>query len=260
MGDDTAELTFKPWIKRYPGTIGGQERSDRGIDTAAGATLVFPHAGGAAIAYRALATALAAGGADAFVMQYPQRGDRLAHPAPTTVGELATELFDAGDWARVGPLRLFGHCMGAVVAFEFARVAERHGVEVGQLWVSASEAPSAVAASPSLPTAKAEIIAEMVDLGGTDPQLLADDDFVELLLMAVRADYTAFNRYACDADVRVAADIHTLGGESDHRISADMLRGWETHTTGAFTLSLFDGGHFYVNDQIEDVAELINEL
>ena len=69
MGDDTAELTFKPWIKRYAG------------NGTPGATLVFPHAGGAAIAYRALGTALAAGGADAYVMQYPQRGDRLTHPA-----------------------------------------------------------------------------------------------------------------------------------------------------------------------------------
>jgi surfactin synthase thioesterase subunit len=249
MGDDTAELTFEPWIKRYPGT-----------GNSTGATLVFPHAGGAAIAYRALGSALAAGGADAYVMQYPQRGNRLTHPASATVGELAAELFDSGEWARLGPLRLFGHCFGAVVAFEFARIAERHGVEVVQLWASASEAPSDAASSPSLPTAEAEIISEMVDLGGTDPQLLADEDFVELLLMAVRADYTAYNRYACDADVRIAADIHTIAGDSDRRIGADTLRGWQTHTTGAFTLSLFDGGHFYVNDQIDDVAGLINEL
>jgi surfactin synthase thioesterase subunit len=100
----------------------------------------------------------------------------------------------------------------------------------------------------------------MVDLGGTDPQLLADDDFVELLLLAVRADYAAFNRYACDSDVRIAADIHTLGGERDHRVSEDMLRRWETHTTGVFTVSMFDGGHFYLNDHTADVAELVNEL
>ena len=240
---------FKPWIKRYPGA--GQ--SSR-------AALVFPHAGGAALAYRALGTALAAAGSDAYVMQYPQRGDRLTHPAPATVEALAQELFAAGDWARVGPLHLFGHCMGAVTAFEFARVAERNDVKVSALWVSASEAPSAVATSPELPMAQAEILAEMVELGGTDARLLDDDDFVELLLMAVRADYAAFNKYACGTDARIDADIHTLGGERDHRVSEDMLRRWEIHTNGAFTLSMFDGGHFYVNDATEDVAELINAL
>ncbi|MGU3499672.1 thioesterase II family protein [Mycobacterium sp. C31M] len=239
-------MTFKPWIKRYPGA--GQP------------TLVFPHAGGAALAYRNFGTALAVAGADAYVMQYPQRGDRLTHPAPSTVGDLAADLFDGGDWAGLGPLRLFGHCMGAVVAFEFARVAEKHGVPISALWVSASEAPSTVATAPDLPMAQTEILAEMVDLGGTDPQLLADDDFVELLLMAVRADYAAFNRYACGDDIRIGADIHTLGGESDHRIDENMLRQWETHTNGAFTVSMFDGGHFYINDHTADVAELVHAL
>lgn len=244
---DARSLVVKPWVKRYP-VDGGP------------ATLVFPHAGGAALAYRSLGTALAKAGSDAYVMQYPQRGDRLSHPAPASVGDLARDLFDAGDWAALGPVRLFGHCMGAVVAFEFARVAEREGVEIDALWVSASEAPSTVTAAPDLPMAQSEIIAEMVDLGGTDPRLLDDDDFVELLLMAVRADYSAFNRYACDADATIAADIHTLGGDRDHRVSEDMLRRWESHTTGAFTLSMFDGGHFFVNDHTAEVAELVNDV
>lgn len=243
-----ADLTFKPWIKHYPATPGGP------------ATLVFPHAGGAALAYRNLGTALASAGSDAYVMQYPQRGDRLTHPAQATVTELAADLFAAGDWASLGPLKLFGHCMGAVVAFEFARVAAEHGVEVSTLWVSASEAPATVAAAPDLPMSDSEILAEMVDLGGTDPQLLADDDFVELLLMAVRADYAAFNRYSCSETTHIGADIHTLGGNADHRVSEKMLRQWQIHTTGAFTTSMFDGGHFYINDHTADVAELVNAL
>ncbi len=212
------------------------------------------------MAYRGFGMALAAAGSDAYVMQYPQRGDRLSHPAAPTVGDLAKDLFDAADWAGIGSIRLFGHCMGAVVAFEFARIAERNGVAIDALWVSASEAPSAVAAAPALPMAESEILAEMVDLGGTDEALLADEDFVELLLMAVRADYAAFNRYSCEADVTIAADIYALGGDRDHRISEDMLRRWESHTGGAFTCSMFDGGHFYLNTQLEDVAELVNEL
>lgn len=246
-GPDT-QITVKPWVKRYSGSEGTT------------ATLVFPHAGGAALAYRGFGMALAAAGSDAYVMQYPQRGDRLSHPAAATVGDLAKDLFDAADWAGIGSIRLFGHCMGAVVAFEFARIAERNGVAIDSLWVSASEAPSAVAAAPALPMAESEIIAEMVDLGGTDEALLADEDFVELLLMAVRADYAAFNRYSCEADVTIASDIYALGGDRDHRISEDMLRRWESHTTGAFTCSIFDGGHFYLNTQLEDVAELVNEL
>ncbi|WP_102143875.1 thioesterase II family protein [Mycobacterium hubeiense] len=239
-------MTFQPWIKRFPG--GGAEAS----------VVVFPHAGGAAAAYRSFATALSANGVDAYIVQYPQRADRLTHPAPATIEELAAELYEAGQWDRVGPLRLFGHCMGAVVAFEFARIAERHGVEVGELWASAGQAPSTIAGSSPLPTTDRELVADMMDLGGTDPRLLDDEDFVELLLMAVRADYEAFNRYSCEPGVRIRADIHAVGGRDDHRIEREWLQRWDSHTDGTFTLSLFDGGHFYLNDHTDSVAKMVS--
>lgn len=54
------EVSLESWIKRYPAE-----------NTASGPTLVFPHAGGAALAYRPFALALAEAGSDAYVMQYP---------------------------------------------------------------------------------------------------------------------------------------------------------------------------------------------
>jgi len=242
----TPQLQLAPWVKHYPGT--GK----------AGAAVIFPHAGGAAATYKPLATEISGKGRSAYVVQYPSRADRLAHPAHTTVEQLATDLFEAGNWSEAGPLQLFGHCMGAVVAFEFARVAEERGAQVRGLWVSAGQAPCDVVAAPDLPTAPRQMLAEMVDLGGTDPRLLGDPDFVDLLLVAVGADYRALNRYTGGG--RITADIHALGGRSDHRIDQDMLNRWAPHTDGAFTLTMFDGGHFYVNDHLDTVAELVNEL
>jgi surfactin synthase thioesterase subunit len=75
----------------------------------------------------------------------------------------------------------------------------------------------------------------------------------------VRADYAALNRYSCAAHTRIRADIHTLGGRDDHRVSEDMLRRWATHTDGVFTSSLFGGGHFYLDEHVRVVAELVND-
>ncbi|MGE0221251.1 thioesterase II family protein [Mycolicibacterium sp.] len=236
---------LEPWIKHFPGDAGT-------------ATVVFPHAGGAAAAYRSFAIALAGRGVDTYVVQYPKRAERLTHQAPDTITELAAELLGAGDWAALGPLRLFGHCMGAVVAFEFTRLAEQRGVKVRELWASASQAPSTVAGSRPAPTADRDLIADIIDLGGTDARLLADEDFLELLLPAIRADYRAFNNYSCGRDVRIAADIHAIGGREDHRVARDLLRQWDLHTDGAFTFTLFDGGHFYVDAHLGDVAELVS--
>jgi mycobactin phenyloxazoline synthetase len=131
-------------------------------------------------------------------------------------------------------------------------------VPVRVLWASAGHAPSTVAASGPLPTSEGEVLADMVDLGGTDPVLLEDEEFVELLVKAVQADYHALNAYSCPADVRISADIHAVGGNRDHRIGREMLASWETHTSGRFTQSDFEGGHFYLNDHLDAVAQLVS--
>ena len=244
----TVQKTFAPWIKLVPGRDGAER---------AGATVVFPHAGAAAAGYRSLAIALAAGG-DTYVVQYPQRAERLREPAPETVHDLALGLFEAGPWNGVAPLRLFGHSMGAIVGFEFARIAESRNVAVERLWVSAGPAPSAIAGMPQLPTTDDALLADIADLGATDPDLLADEEFAELITTAVRADYQAINRYACARGVRIRADVCVLGAHDDDRVDAEALRLWERHTAGAFELFLYDGGHFYLNEHLDAVAAQVN--
>src|ERR1700739_608321 len=201
----TVQNTFPPWVKLIPGRDGFKR---------AGATVVFPHAGAAAAGYRSLAIALAAGG-DTYIVQYPQRAERLREPAPETVQDLALGLFESGPWSGVAPLRLFGHSMGAIVSFEFARIAESRNVAVERLWVSAGPAPSAIAGMPQLPTTGHALLADIAALGATDPDLLADEEFAELITTAVRADYQAINRYACARGVRIRADVCVLGAHDD---------------------------------------------
>jgi mycobactin phenyloxazoline synthetase len=75
---------------------------------------------------------------------------------------------------------------------------------------------------------------------------------------AVQADYRALNAYSCRPDVRIGADIHAVGGSRDRRISREMLTGWETHTSGRFALSHFEGGHFYLSDHLDAVARMVS--
>jgi surfactin synthase thioesterase subunit len=222
------QKTFPPWIKLMPRRDGTKR---------AGATVVFPHAGAAAASYRKLASALAAGG-DVYIVQYPQRAERLREPAPDTVHHLALGLFEAGPWSGVAPLRLFGHSMGAVVAFEFARIAESRDAAVERLWVSAGPAPCTVAGMPELPTSDDGLLADIADLGGTDPDLLADEEFAEMITTAVRADYHAINRYRCAPSVRIRADICVLGARDDHRVDGQAQRLWANHTPGTIDLFL----------------------
>ena len=141
---------FAPWIKRF-----GPDAT--AVGAAEGAVLVFPHAGGAAAAYRKLAKELSTRGADTYLLQYPCRADRLAHPPAASIAELAAQLYAAGDWHAVAPLHLFGHCMGATVAFEFARLAEADDVAVDRIDVGAG------GHRPDRPARRADRVARLHD-------------------------------------------------------------------------------------------------
>jgi surfactin synthase thioesterase subunit len=220
--------------------------------------LVFPHAGSGASAYRDFSKMLSAT-FTVIVFQYPGRQDRAAEAALPSLQEIAAGAFD--DFAksqthRGVPIVTFGHSMGALVAFEFVRLAEAGGVDVRQLNVSAAVAPSAAENKPPHPKDDEEILNHLTALEGTDSDVIANRDLMRLALPVIKADYNAFDAYSCSDDVKVASPIHAMGGDQDPFITLGDLYGWGRHTDSA-KVTVFDGGHFYLKSHMAAVAELL---
>jgi surfactin synthase thioesterase subunit len=220
--------------------------------------LVFPHAGAGASAYREFSKLLSAK-FDVVVFQYPGRQDRAGEASLPSLSEIAAGAF--GDFStsvhnRGLPIVTFGHSMGALVAFEFVRLAEESGVDVRRLLVSAAVAPSNVAGKPPHPQDDEAILNHLAALEGTDTDVMANRALMRLALPVIKADYRAFDAYTCADDVKVAAPIHAMGGDQDPYITLGDLYGWGKHTE-AVTVTMFDGGHFYLTSHIEAVTELL---
>jgi len=220
--------------------------------------LVFPHAGAGASAYREFSKLLSPK-FDVIVFQYPGRQDRAAEASLLSLQEIAAGAF--GDFAtsnhnRGLPIVTFGHSMGALVAFEFVRLAEDMGIEVRRLNVSAAVAPSNVAGKPPHPKDDEEILNHLAALEGTDTDVMANRALMRLALPVIKADYEAFDAYSCPDDVKVAAPIHAMGGDQDPYITLGDLYGWGKHTD-TVAVTMFDGGHFYLQSHIDAVAELL---
>src|SRR3954471_165510 len=97
----------------------GAVRIRRARPDAAVRLVCFPHAGGTASFFRQWSE-LVPEAVEVVALQYPGREDRLAEPLVPTMDELADQL--AEDVASLaGPTVLFGHSLGASVAYEVAR-------------------------------------------------------------------------------------------------------------------------------------------
>jgi medium-chain acyl-[acyl-carrier-protein] hydrolase len=148
---------------------------------------------------------------------------------------------------------LFGHSMGALVAFELARAIRARG-SVGPvaLFVSAHHGPQLERERTELHgLSDVDLRAELGRRGGTPPELLQSDAFMELLLPTIRADFEVCETYGYVERPPLECPIVAFGGSEDAQVGEDELRGWSEMTTSCFRLVMLRGGHFFLNENRE---------
>ncbi|CAO5185188.1 pyochelin biosynthesis protein PchC [Frankia sp. AiPs1] len=250
MSTDHGTLSAELWLRRFqPGPPDGPR------------LVLFPHAGGAASFFIPLAKAMAPV-AEVLAVQYPGRQDRRLEPLHTSIAPLADALAEViSGLPDDRPLVLFGHSMGAIVAFEvIRRLAAAGGPRPALLVVSGRRAPSAQRDEAYHLLPEAAFVAEMATLGGTDPRVLAEPELLELILPPTRADYQAIETYVPDADAVISTPVVALIGDTDPRVTTAEAQLWHRHTTASLDLRQFPGGHFYLVERHAAVADTLAQL
>jgi len=217
----------------------------------------LPHAGGSANAFRPLSAALGAS-VELLAVQYPGRHDRFAEPPLTDIHRIADDVAgDAALWADQ-PWALFGHSMGALVAFEVARRLE-YGP--AHLFVSGHQAPDLPRKRgqerPIHQLDNAGLIAELRLLNSAEVAALEHPEIQQLLLPTVRADYQAVETYKYEDAPALRMPITAYVGDADPLVDPIDAEAWRRFTTGAFRLDVFQGDHFYLQGKESTLAQAI---
>jgi surfactin synthase thioesterase subunit len=201
--------------------------------------ICFPHAGGSAAFFRHWGRRLP--GLEVQAVRYPGRAERIDEPPPTDVRHLARQIAAAAEPLSDRPLALFGHSMGAVVALETARALEARGLGVVHLFASGSR--DGVCPAPAAPDEdNATMARQLVSLGGMDPELAADPQFLELVLPYIRSDSRMFHSYSFSPEPVLRCPVTSIVGsadsDADQRPWREVTRTFREHTT--------PGNHFYL--------------
>ncbi|GCD99354.1 thioesterase II family protein [Embleya hyalina] len=242
----TASAVSDTWIRRFHPAA---DRVPR--------LVALPHAGGSASFWFPLSAALKER-VEVLGVQYPGRQDRRAEPLIDDIDTLAERITEALDpWLDERlPLILFGHSMGAVLGFEVAR---RLRVPPAALIASGRRAPDRQREERLHLLDDAGLAAELRSMSGTDASLLANDEVLQMVLPALRADYRAIETYRCTPGAPLECPITVLVGDRDPKVTMDEATAWRDHTNGAFALHTFTGGHFYLTDHQAAVTARITD-
>jgi medium-chain acyl-[acyl-carrier-protein] hydrolase len=207
----------------------------------------FAHAGAGAPIFRSWPEHLPPG-IELACPSLPGRDARAAEAPQADMKALV-----AGVAAEVLPLLdapycLFGHSLGAFVAFDLAHeLAQRRMPPPRHLFVAAQRAPR-------LPHPQVPIyhLPDAAFLDGVQQRhaalpaaLLADPDMRRYLTHLLRADFTLVETYRHRGHAALACAVTAFGGRDDDAVPPALLPGWAEETTGPCEIVLLPGGHFF---------------
>lgn len=234
----------------------------RAGDAPAGLQLFcLPAAGGGASGYRAWRSAF---GRDVEVVpvQLPGREARLGEEPIGSAAALVEQLVEP-VLARAGRrFALFGHSMGALLAYELAQALTERGRPPIHLIVSALLPPHLIHRRQwKLPVgdmSDADLRAYLEDEGGTPTEILDLPDLLDIVLPTLRADLGLCQSYRYTPQPPLPIPITAFGGDSDPVVTGDLLAGWSERTDGGFRLGLLPGNHHYVYDDVAAITSAVS--
>jgi pyochelin biosynthetic protein PchC len=236
-----------PWLRR----------PERGEPTQS-VLICFPHAGGAASFYTAWSPLLPPW-LDLLAVQYPGREDRLLDAQPGDLHELADLITGALEGLRGRPVALFGHSMGAAVAYEVAcRLEKRRQQPLMYLVVSGFPPPGRLRRTDIHLRDDEGVVAELMRLAPGN-EALRERQLVELMLPTIRNDCRIIECYQ-PSGIVLSCPVLALIGDRDPDISVDDMQGWQELTRGPFTTRVFPGDHFYLSQPAPVVAAMVSAI
>lgn len=223
----------------------------------------FPYAGGASVVYHPWQKPLG-NDVELRLIELAGRGRRINDTPYKNIHEAVEDVFGLiKEEIQQSPYLLFGHSMGAMIAYELAQKIRREKLPMpmhlffsgrGAMHIERPEEKKYHLFDDE------KFREEVIGLGGTPPELFEHPELLELFIPLLKNDFRIAETYkpvqpinAFDQDITVL-----LGIEDD--LTTQQREEWTLHTTQSCHFHHFPGGHFFINDETENILKIIREV
>ncbi|HEY4169929.1 MAG TPA: alpha/beta fold hydrolase [Reyranella sp.] len=221
--------------------------------------ICLPHAGGGASGFHPFA-ALLPRDIEMLTVQLPGRESRLSEPPFRRMAPLIDALTDAIAPLLDRPYALFGHSMGALIAYELSRAFERERLALPRTTIVSGRR------APTVPNTEAplhrlpddQFVEALVARYDAIPKVIRDEpELMALFMPVLKADFEVFETHDHAESPPLECALAIYGGRDDPQTR--QMEGWADLYAGPCRTRLFDGGHFYLADQRRALAEALAE-
>lgn len=222
--------------------------------------LIFlPFAGASFYAYRNFEKYLP-GFIRPVTVDLPGRGNRMKEPALTDIHDMARDIFHQVSDSLQTPYALYGHSMGASLAYLLALLlAKKENIpQPLHLFSSGSTGPdrSVDRALHTLP--RDEFIAAVLGFGGMPEEVLKYDELLDFFIPILRTDFQATHALPDNPTEIIDIPLTALFGNEDKLTKGKEIK-WEKLTRREFKQRQFPGNHFFIFDHLQEICKIITD-
>jgi medium-chain acyl-[acyl-carrier-protein] hydrolase len=194
-------------------------------------------------------------------IQLPGHETRMAEPPATDLKTLLRELAEVLAPSLGGPFAFLGHSMGALIAFELARLLRKElGREPERVFLSGLRAVQLSDPDPPLYSCSDQcFLDELSRRYGLPKYLLEHPELLELFVPLLRADFQMCESYRYVPDRALECPFSIFGGLNDLKVSRDALTAWQFHTTKPLKLRMLEGDHYFFETSWARLAQFVAE-
>lgn len=175
----------------------------------------------------------------------------------TAVDGLFPEI--AGE-LRAGPVMLFGHSLGAVLAYELAhRFSAAPGFYVARLIVSGSPGPWTRRARRATGLPDGDFLDRVSEFAQYNAETMQNPEVRRLVLPTLRADVEMHEEYVSARSDPLPAPITSLRGHEDQLVTADHAAEWARATSREFEFTELPGSHMYITQGADEILRVARD-
>lgn len=155
---------------------------------------------------------------------------------------------------------IYGHSMGSLLAYElYYKICKENVKRPKHIFFSGYK-------PPSIPRKEEQIhllpddgfIKEVIELGGTPQEVADNEELLKLFTPILRSDFKILEKYIYkEKNEKIQCDISIINGKEDD-ITLEELLAWQKHGDKEFKVYNFEGNHFFINTNIENITKIIN--
>ncbi|MEM9273749.1 MAG: alpha/beta fold hydrolase [Cyanobacteria bacterium P01_F01_bin.143] len=221
----------------------------------------FPYAGGSSYTFESWVDVLP-NTVEICPIELPGRRRRFRDPLYKRLDSLITDLSVAIVPYLDKPFIFFGHSMGGLVSFELTRLLRRkNNLSPVHLLISARSAIQLPPSKPPIHHLEYEAFKqEVIRLGGTPQAILENQEMMDLMIPIVKADFEVIETHTYQPEIPLNIPLTIFGGENDLEVTPEELAAWEEQTSANFSLKMFEGGHFFIEEQRSLLLKSVNSI